>query len=67
MNKEKFLKWLKAAGIRALKTFAQTMIASIGIAAALNDVNWVYVFSSATLAAILSLLTSIKGLPELKE
>lgn len=67
MNKEKILNWFKAAGIRALKTFAQTAVASIGVAAALSDVNWVYVFSTATLAAILSLLTSIKGLPELKE
>lgn len=67
MNKENFIKWFKAAGIRALKTFAQTMTASIGVAVALNEVNWVYVISSATLAAILSLLTSIKGLPELKE
>lgn len=67
MNKEKILNWFKAAGIRALKTFAQTAVASIGVAAALTEVNWVYVFSTATLAAILSLLTSIKGLPELKE
>lgn len=67
MNKENFLKWFKAAGIRAVKTLAQTAVASIGVAAALGDVNWIFVFSSATLAAILSLLTSIAGLPEIKE
>lgn len=67
MNKEKTLKWLKAAGIRALKTFSQTALAGIGVAATLGEVNWIYVLSSAALAAVLSLLTSLKGLPELKE
>lgn len=67
MNKEKFVKWIKAASIRALKTFAQTAIATIGTSAALGDVGWMTVMSTALLAGILSLLTSITGLPEIKE
>lgn len=58
------MKWFKAAGIRALKTVAQTAAATIGTSAALGDVNWLMVASSAALAGILSLLTSIAGLPE---
>ena len=60
------LDWLKAAGIRALKTVAQTAIATIGTTALMNEVNWVMVASASLLAGILSMLTSISGLPELK-
>ena len=62
-----FKKWIKAAGIRALKTVAQTAVATIGTTAVLTEVNWVMVASASVLAGILSLLTSIAGLPELKE
>ena len=67
MNKEKFVSWIKAAGVRAIKTVAQTAVATIGTAAVLGDVNWVMVGSAAVLAGVLSLLTSVAGLPELKE
>ena len=63
-----FKSWIKSAGIRALKTFAQTFLATIGTGAAvLGDVNWIMVLSSAALAAILSIATSLAGLPEVKE
>lgn len=62
-----FKRWIKAAGMRALKTVAQTAIATIGTSTALGDVNWVLVGSSSLLAGLLSLLTSVAGLPELKE
>ncbi len=59
--------WFKAAAIRAIKTMAQTAIATIGTAAVLNDVNWIAVISATILAGGLSMLTSIAGLPEVKE
>lgn len=62
--KEKTKAWLKAAGIRALKTVAQTAAATVGTAALLSEVNWIAVLSASVLAGILSVLTSVAGLPE---
>ena len=56
--------WIKAAGIRALKTFAQTMLATIGTSAIIESVNWQIVMSASLMAALLSILTSLAGLPE---
>lgn len=64
MNKWKV--WFIAAGIRALKTVAQTAIATIGTAAIMSNVNWLMVVSASALSGILSLLTSLAGLPEVK-
>ena len=67
MNQVFSWKWLKAAGIRAIKTIAQTAIASIGVSATMGQVDWITVGSTSLLAGILSILTSITGLPELKD
>lgn len=64
-NKTK--KWIKAAGVRAIRTVAQAAIATISSAAIMGDVNWIMVASASSLAGILSILTSIAGLPEVKE
>lgn len=67
MSKEYLKKWVHAATVRAIKTVAQTAAATIGTAAVMGEVNWVAVASASALAGILSLLTSVAGLPECKE
>ena len=67
MKNEYMKKWLKAADVRAVKTMAQTAIATIGAAAVLSEVNWAVVASASILAGMLSLLTSVAGLPEVSE
>ena len=59
--------WIKAAAVRAIKTVAQTAVASIGAAAVLSEVDWIVVASASVLAGVLSVLTSVAGLPEVKE
>lgn len=65
-RKEYWIEWTKAAGMRAIKTVAQTAIATIGTSAVIGDVNWMMVGSASALAGILSILTSIAGLPEME-
>lgn len=67
MSKAKFLKWAKAAGVRAIKTIAQTAAATIGTSAMISQVDWKLVVSAALLSGLLSVLTSVGGLPEVKE
>ena len=66
MKNRDWKEWAKAAGVRAIKTVAQTAVATIGTAAVMGEVNWAMVGSAAVLSGILSLLTSVAGLPELK-
>lgn len=66
-NKKYWMNWIKAAGIRAVKTIAQTAIATIGTSVVMGDVNWLMVGSAAALAGILSMLTSVAGLPEVSD
>ena len=63
-NKEYWINWAKKAGVRAIKTVAQTFVATVGTAAVLQDVNWIMVLSASVLAGILSLATSVAGIPE---
>ena len=63
----KMKNWIRAAGIRAVKTIAQTAVATIGTASVLGGVDWIAVVSASALAGVLSLLTSVAGLPEIKE
>lgn len=67
MTKAKFIIWLKASGVRAVKTVAQTAIATIGSSMVISAVDWRVVVSAALLSGVLSLLTSVAGLPEIKE
>ena len=64
---KRFKKWIKAAGVRAIKTVAQTAVGIIGASAIISEVDWKVVLSASLLAGITSLLTSIAGLPEIKE
>lgn len=66
-SKEYWIQWWKYAGIRAIKTVAQTAVATIGTAVLLTDINWLVVGSAAAMAGILSILTSLAGIPEVTE
>ena len=66
MTKKNFKNWAKAAGVRAVKTVAQTAISTIGVAAAMSEVNWLAVASASVLSGVVSILMSIKGLPEVE-
>ena len=66
MDKNYWMNWIKAAAVRSVKTVAQTAVATVGTAAAMGDVDWLMVGSAALLAGVLSLLTSVAGLPEVK-
>ena len=67
MTKQNFKLWIKAALVRAVKTIAQTAVALIGVGAVMSDIDWLMVGSASLLAGILSILTSVAGLPEIKE
>lgn len=67
MTKKNFKQWVKAAGIRAIKTIAQTALGTIGASAYMGDVNWLMVGSASLLAGIISVLTSIAGIPEVEK
>ena len=67
MNKEYWKKWLKAAGIRTVKTMAETFGAMVSTAVVIGDVNWKYVASATALSGIITIATCIKGLPEVTE
>lgn len=67
MMSTKAKKWIKAAGIRAIRTVAQTAVATIGVSAVMQEVDWIMVGSASLLAGILSVLTSVAGLPEAEE
>ena len=66
MKKDYWIKWLQAAGVRAIKTVAQTAVATIGTSAYIGDVNWYLVASASALSGVLSLLTSLAGIPEVE-
>ena len=66
-NKEYWMEWTKRAGVRAVKTVAQTALATIGTAACMGEVNWAMVASASALSGILSLLTSLNGIPEVSK
>lgn len=65
-NKEYWMNWFKAAAVRAIKTVAQTAVATIGTSAVMGEVDWIFVGSASALAGVVSLLTSVAGLPEVK-